>query len=497
MFMKKISALLVAAVMLVTALPAVSFAAEGLDDGLVLRYTFDTDGVSPNVITDVTGNGYNGQVQNKQYQSFRPGGQQTVTKEITVENGAAVFPGGESVRQGRNNVYVNGAAIRIPDSVKERVTGSYTVTMWVKPDSSYGYWDRMQRFFDFGGTNTSDSIFLRYKGSAGELRFQDRAIANDKDDPNSYVQTQSGVIADTWTLLAVTYDADTKRAAVYINDQGEAAGKDGFTRTIGDIGISDDFGMFLGRTQWYLNNDVNTQEDNPEYKGLMDDVRLYGRTLTADEITELYNTTNPMAEKVIVEALPVDDVYTLVGSAPCLPSKVRVNYSNSSSGEAEVVWAEVPAANYASVGSFTVKGAVKDTDIEVEVTVIVTDDPKAALNSGMIANYTFDTDGQRPDTVKDMSGNGNDASVENSRGWMGDRVLTIQDGAAVFPGFEDMFGTVTGAALKLPDNFNQGLDDWSISMWVNADTAYNGFDGKDQRLFDFGNRGVKRQPLLP
>ncbi len=500
--MKKFTALVLAAIMLLAVVPAAGVAAEdSLSDGLVLRYTFDSDGAAPSTVKDVSGNNFNGVVVNvsQQVGGGRPGqgSQQTVTKQITVENGAAVFPGSENVSSGWRGTYVNGAAIKIPEAARSGL-GDYTVSMWVKADGEYSFSGVPQRFFDFG-VSTTDSIFLRYQLSSGELRFQDRGIASGKDDTASYAQ-QTGVndMVDKWALLTVVYSKNEQKATVYVNGE-ELMSKTGLRRSIGDISALSDqtYGMYLGRTMWYNDGE---KANNPEYKGLMDDVRIYRRTLGADEVMELYKTTNPEGDKTVTGAAAPDDVYTLAGVAPALPATVKVTLANGSEEYAEVIWEDVAAGKYAAVGTFTVNGTVKGTAISVQVTVHVVSEPEDSIKSGLIASYTFDGDGSEPTVIKDVSGSGNDALVLNNvrndffEGTV-DNHITVANGAAVFPGctehtnwWGEADGTDAGAALQLPNDFNRGVNSYTVSMWVKADSEYIYAD-RYQRLFDFGNRG--------
>ena len=476
---------------------------EDMQEGLVLRYSFDSDADTPQTINDDSGNGYNGTVLNTSQQvggGGRPGSgnQQTYTKNITIQDGVAVFPGAESVYDDRGReTFVNGAAIKIPEEARSGLE-DYTVSMWVKVDSSYAFSQKMQRFFDFG-IGTTNSIFLRFMDTnGGQIRFQDRGIAGGADDSNSYVAYYgvSSKMNDQWALLTVSYQKDASAATVFLNGKQIAAGGGKFTRSIGDIGALTDnnYGMFLGRTMWY--RDGSAKSENPEFCGLMDDVRIYNRALVADEAMTLYMTTNPEADKVPERVITPNDVYTLVGEYPSLPSTVEVVYNNGSVKRCSVTWENISADKYSREGSFTVSGTAEG--LTAEITVHVVDDARGSIESGMVANYTFDEDEPRPTVIKDMSGNGNDAIVLNnvSSSWGADvnNVIEIEDGAAVFPGFTQSsywWGSTTtnlGAALQLPNDFNQGIDDYTISMWVNADGSYEYAD-KAQRFFDFGNRG--------
>ncbi|MCH5188617.1 MAG: hypothetical protein J1F63_09450, partial [Oscillospiraceae bacterium] len=74
---------------------------------------------------------------------------------------------------------------------------------------------------------------------------------------------------------------------VYVNGEPVMSG-DTFTRSLRDMAplTNEKYGMYLGRTMWQ-----NT--DNPDFKGLMDEVRIYNRAISEEEIRELYLTTDP------------------------------------------------------------------------------------------------------------------------------------------------------------------------------------------------------------
>lgn len=244
---------------------------DGQDHSLVLYYSFENDDSRPTGIIDDSLGGNNGRVLNNE----------GYPRLITVENapGGKVlnFPGGE---------YGEGAAVKIPEAVRKSILGDYTVSMWVKADGSYMWGDKPQRFFDFG-VGDYDSIFVRYNVKDGELRFQDRKLGSSADDPKSLISVKDKSFIDKWGLLTVTYTAADNTAVVYVNGESVMSG-DTFTRSLSDMAplTNEKYGMYLGRTMWQ-----NT--DNPDFKGLMDEVRIYNRAISEEEIQELYLTTNP------------------------------------------------------------------------------------------------------------------------------------------------------------------------------------------------------------
>ena len=86
----------------------------------------------------------------------------------------------------------------------------------------------------------------------------------------------------------------------------------------------------------------------------------------------------------------------------------------------------------------------------------------AALTDNLVLRYTFDS--AENNVIKDISGNNKDATIEGS--------VTVANGVA----------TLSGGAIKLPDNLLNGLDAVTVTAWVTrAEVQY------DARLFDIGS----------
>ncbi len=75
-------------------------------------------------------------------------------------------------------------------------------------------------------------------------------------------------------------------------------------------------------------------------------------------------------------------VRTTVGTAPVLPTEVRVFLSDSTAHLGNVVWESIPASKYAAPGTFTVKGSIEN----------VNKIPKANANVTAVANVTVEAE---------------------------------------------------------------------------------------------------------
>lgn len=156
-------------------------------------------------------------------------------------------------------------------------------------------------------------------------------------------------------------------------------------------------------------------------------------------------------------------VTTRVGIAPNLPAKVNGTFTSGNTADIDVTWDEVPAANYAKEGSFTVNGKFTGTEISVTANVTVTN-----LEDYLIANYTFDED-----TLKDSKNPDNQS--RNAQKVDGAVLVDGLSGKAVeLPG-----GGKNKGAVKLPDDLLQvngeTQDDFTVSMFMKRKSQGNSF----------------------
>ena len=477
--------------------------------GLLAYYNFDNIGTNPSVISDVSGNGNDATVLNTVVEGdggWNPGANNVLT---ITEDGIANFPGNTSGGWWSNYL---GAALKLPNNINSGVD-SFSFSAWIKADGDYQYANNMTRFFDFGNlgsgsNNAYNSIFARYTSSSGLLRIQDREI-------NKYQEAtiSSRPFTDVWGHFAFAYEKNEEtgyyETKVYINGEEvpQFTTNNVYTRALSDLGELTDVnnGFFIGRTVWAATNQQVT--DNPDFKGQMDEIRLYNRALTEGQVKYLYETTSPTGMIEMTDYY-VDDVTTMAGDYPLLPETVTVYYNTGAEKKVGVVWDLLTSDMYSQAGSFMAGGFTEEGNY-VEVKVIVIKKDTSTLKEGLLAYYSFDDDEAEPDSIMDASGNNNNASVHNlyrevqSGGWGGgtttvvERKMTVEEGVLHFPGAligEDAGLTgrnqrnqfFSGPAIRMPDGINDGVEEFTYSAWIYADTDYRYSSGL-QRFFDFGN----------
>jgi len=128
---------------------------------------------------------------------------------------------------------------------------NYTISLWAKPASS----------------GTYEAMFSSYNGSGTGFQI-------DLDESNFHIRKSSGgnIVLSTaqlevWTFIAFTYDGTNSIA--YINNESP----------VSDAGGTTEFNRFrIGMNR----------AGSAWYKGVIDELRIYNRALTASEISSLY-----------------------------------------------------------------------------------------------------------------------------------------------------------------------------------------------------------------
>jgi TolB protein len=143
-----------------------------------------------------------------------------------------------------------------------RTSGPLTASFWIKADG-----------FSGNGYVLSKQGWNVYVGSDGVPRFETRT-AND----SGWLTLPAGrpLSAGAWHCVAVVFDPAQQREAVYMDGALSAERP----RTDGAIGATAGFPLQLGR---YMN--ANSQN----FRGRLDEIRIYGRALSADELKQQFD----------------------------------------------------------------------------------------------------------------------------------------------------------------------------------------------------------------
>lgn len=222
-------------VMVLDAEPESSATSAGAPD-LVAHWTFnEADG---DVARDVTGNGHDAKVKNTQWiRSPRGHALRFDSKEDLARYG-----GIESMN----------------------LIGDASLAVWVRLDSAVAP-DTNRLIFGDGGGGIDRNLNLRLDGSGG-LRFE---WANGKE--SSSLVAPGALMNGTWKHIVVVADAHARTMTIYVD--GERVARADEARPLGRAPVKE------RTTGWFYNG---------FFQGDLDDIRIYGRALSEDQVRQLF-----------------------------------------------------------------------------------------------------------------------------------------------------------------------------------------------------------------
>ncbi|MDE1944267.1 MAG: LamG domain-containing protein, partial [Patescibacteria group bacterium] len=206
-----------------------------VSNGLVGWWTMDGNNLIQNV-KDSSGQGNNGSLV---------GFSATSSAEVAGKIGGALKFNGTS------------QYITVPDTTALRLSGTYSVSVWIRPAALKDYGNVL--FKESLISNTGYGLITFANGSWGWQ------IGNTLD-----IQTSAALLKNTtWSLLIATYDGTNVR--LYQNGSL-------LSTTVASAVASDATALALGADTG----------DGRYFNGTIDDVRVYNRALSASEIQALY-----------------------------------------------------------------------------------------------------------------------------------------------------------------------------------------------------------------
>ena len=221
-----------------------SFAYADITTGLVGYWKFDEN--SGTVAADSSGHDNNGSLQ---------GG---VTWANGYTNSDLNFDGvNDDVNAGTNYILSGGAAL--------------TLSAWIKPFTSTGYIASKR---DTSTCHMSWEFYL----SSGKLKFGISTTAGPNPDVTLTSNGSINTSGSVWTHVAATYDNNVLK--VYINGAQDPTTA---SRT-GSIVTSPVCYTLIGALG-------NSGSPSTVFSGLIDDIRIYNRALTATDVNNLYKDT--------------------------------------------------------------------------------------------------------------------------------------------------------------------------------------------------------------
>lgn len=361
--MKKWIALLLSFALLITAcaLPAAA-AGTITEEGLLLYYTFD-DGKA----TDSSKNGKDG-----------------------VGYGTLKTVPGVS----GNAMYFSGGYVQLPEMDFTGLS-AFTFSAWVAPMGTANY----ARVASFGSRSAySLDLLAPYM----QNKFDALYIV---DDAVNHVTAPTAYKVGAWKHLVMTYSNSDHMLTLYVD--GEKAASEAVDTSISRLGVAAN--CLLGRSQ---------KQGLPEYYGLMDEVRVYGRALEETEIMLMTaNGQRSLAQSVLsnlslaeenglsnLDAVMQD--LTLPASDDAVASDAVLTYS---SNKPEVLGDDGKVGSVSEPTAVQLTVTARREGFSARTTLPITVVPKGERKADPVAVTT--TLGTKPSLPGRISANNGSASV--------------------------------------------------------------------------------------
>lgn len=427
-----------------------NLSAADITTGLKLHYTFDA--VASSTLTDDSGNG----------------------------NAGELFGNMLTPVEGYSGMGVEGLLkadyIKLPADISTPLT-SFTFAAWVKVSAL----KNAARFFDFGNgaDATNDYLcFLLSQGDNGLMRLRYRPVSGTAYN----VDATSKIPVGVWAHVALTFNWDGTNGNVkmYINGSQVGSGTMPFNLTM--LGNTAD--NYIAYSRW--------AQDPNGLNGIIDEVRLYDRALTVDDVVMLsgLGELNHQFDNLTAQTLKSDGDLSNVTANLNLPATlgsngVTVRWATTNAAAADTLGNVVQPAKYNAPArltatlSQTVNGKVYTMSKSFNVIVlgvIPTPDeiaqwdfnPSAiSVNSGVIS--VTDNLSGFVGTLK------NDARIRTIGSTTQYNVLDLGNGTGYF----DM-GTEIGQAVY-------SLTDYTVSGFFRIDADYAYLNSNGNFYWTFSN----------
>ena len=175
--------------------------------------------------------------------------------------------------------------VEVPDSAKLDITDEITIDFWMKRAQMRV--DQIEEIVDKGdcspdfGVNSGYSVSLSRSRAVTNAGGQGTGLILWLLDGVSWIQSTKRVDDGRYHHIAVTYDSSTGAQRIYIDGQLDIQ----FNVSGGTKIITNDLPLEFGR--------AFACGDSRFYQGILDEVRIYNRALSADEIKAQYEAVSP------------------------------------------------------------------------------------------------------------------------------------------------------------------------------------------------------------
>ena len=157
-------------------------------------------------------------------------------------------------------------AVIVPDSPETSLTGDFTLSAWINPESYPGHQQGIIEKWFWNGSTAEDGYMLRL-GNSMTLKC---SIAGPAPGGTNGGSGSTAIPTGTWTHVAATFDTLTGNIQIYVNGTLDGTGSSPILPP--DGGANLEIGRAMGAN---------------EFDGLIDDVRIYDYALLSGDIQQL------------------------------------------------------------------------------------------------------------------------------------------------------------------------------------------------------------------
>lgn len=221
-----------------------------------------------------------------------------VGSNTLTNNNTATYSAGK-INNGVNLASASSQSLSASDSASLSLTGDFTFSFWVKLASNPSSGQEFNLITKYLPTGNQRSYQVLYSEDSGNYNISLNINADGASASTNVSWLSVNLGTGTWKHIVIKYTASTHTSEAYVN--GSSLGTKDSVRT----SIFDSTAPFvLGSTNAggsYLN-------------GSLDEMGIWSRPLTSDEVTELYNSDNG-----------IQYPFSLDVSAPTLSITVTLN----------------------------------------------------------------------------------------------------------------------------------------------------------------------------
>lgn len=272
----------------------------------------------------------------------------------TFDEGGSPYTlqGGASLTDGRAGkaASLNGSSqyVQLPSEITNDITGDFSINVWVNPSST----DVWTRVFDIG---TGESAYAFLTCSAGSTpRF---AITKSGGNSSETVVNASAPITpNTWTNIIVVKSGDT--LSLYIN--GQLNDTAALTYSLNALGATDK--NYIGKSQYSADK---------YFKGMVDDLQLYGYALSKEQINQLADINGQLIEqynRLVIDTKFLDNTAVSSDESGTDTKNLALNIPSYRAQDALVL-----VASYRADGVLD-KVKAKDTTLSIGLTPVTLED---------------------------------------------------------------------------------------------------------------------------